>query len=109
MPAVMREDRDKALYVAIGQRVKLIREGLAIMQSELAEEIGTSRSHVSNIERGFFAVQTHTLYRIAVALGCPLSDLLPEEEDYARYSKEVRPARGDERGTKKGAAAHLGR
>ena len=109
MPAVMRSERDTALYLAIGRRIRSIRTGYAFTQADLAREIGVSPQHVSHIETGTPAVHMHILYRIAVALGCKLSDLLPEEEDYARYSKEVRPARSDERGTKKGAAAHLGR
>lgn len=55
--------------------------GLTI--SELAERAGVSRDTISNAEKGRHGLQTHTLHKIAQALGKAPSELLAEEERLA--------------------------
>lgn len=61
----------------LGEQIRIIRTGLEWSQIYLAEKAGVSRSVISNIEVG---KQNNpsigTLWRIANALGMPLSELL---------------------------------
>ena len=58
-------------------RLRRIRAGLN--RSELAKRVQVSVSHVSGIERGDVGVSPKTLNAIAEALGCDITDLMPDE------------------------------
>lgn len=59
----------EAVYAAIGARMRMIREVLAISQGELAERIGLERTSVVNIEAGRQRILAHQIADIAAALG----------------------------------------
>jgi len=66
------------LYSEIGRRIKAEREALGFHQHDLAQEIGMTRTSLTNIEAGRQRLPIHVLYAIATALGIPVSDLLPK-------------------------------
>jgi transcriptional regulator with XRE-family HTH domain len=74
------------LYKALGERIRLQREGAAgsrkkLTQAELAQEVGLERTSITNIERGNQKVPLHVLYRICDALQVPVEAVLPPLPD----------------------------
>lgn len=73
---------ESRLYLAIGQRIKKLREGQLgarkkLTQAKLAAEIGLERTSITNIEQGNQKVPLHVIYRICEALEAPITDILP--------------------------------
>ena len=71
-------EHDRELDRRFGIRLKERRESMGVTQEVLAEEASLSRTSVVNIERGRQGVSLGTLYRLARALNCPPSALLPD-------------------------------
>ncbi len=63
--------------VAIGQRIREVREVQGFSQEDFAEHVGISRSHYGCIERGQFAVSLPKLLDIAIALNIEVATLFP--------------------------------
>lgn len=62
---------------ALGRLVRTQRERLRLTQSELAEQVGVSRSAISELEAGRIAQPRATVFaRLAKALGLPAAALL---------------------------------
>lgn len=68
----------------IGKRIKLLRQDMKIQQNELAEIIGMTQSHLSQIERGVKRPTAPSLAKIAKALGTTVDYLLMLEDDEQR-------------------------
>ena len=60
-----------------GSRLRERRKKAELSQDGLASAAGLSRTSVVNIERGRQGVSLATIYRLAEALGCASTDLLP--------------------------------
>lgn len=58
----------------------LLKRSSGLQQQELSDLIGCSRTSVSNIERGEHMPTLPTLFRIVVAIGCNVSDLLKDSD-----------------------------
>ena len=65
-------------YKAIGKRIKIARIRKDITQEKLADRIGISPSHLSNIETGNTRVSLVTIVKIANLLGASVDELLSE-------------------------------
>jgi transcriptional regulator with XRE-family HTH domain len=65
------------IYRAFGEIVAKRRRDAGLKQGAFAKRIGLSRTSVTNIERGRQAVNLHTVYLMADAVGRDVSDLLP--------------------------------
>ncbi len=68
----------------VGERVRLRRTLLGISQTKLAEVLGVTFQQVQKYERGTNRIGASNLYKIAKALGVPVSyffEDLPEELD----------------------------
>lgn len=63
-------------YKAIGKRVKIARIKADMTQERLAEAVGISPTHLSNIETGTTRVSLVTIVRLANALSITVDDLL---------------------------------
>lgn len=59
----------------IGQRIRKLREQREMSGKELAEKVGLTGSHISQVERGKANLSVNTLNNIASALGVPLTML----------------------------------
>jgi HTH-type transcriptional regulator, competence development regulator len=73
--------------MALGERVRRLREERFLSPSELAEKAGISRNTLYRIESGQFAAYPKTVRKLAEALGVEPTDLVSMEE--------LRTARGN--------------
>ncbi len=63
-------------YIIIGKRIKLFRTKKKITQEELAFQIGTSASYISNIESGKKKPSLQKLLQISEILGVTINDFI---------------------------------
>ncbi|MFB1100536.1 MULTISPECIES: helix-turn-helix domain-containing protein [unclassified Terribacillus] len=70
------EELEKALYKGLGIIVKQLRIQKGLSQEELGAMCGLHRTYVSDIERGRRNVSLLNIYRLSVALGVHMSELL---------------------------------
>ncbi|MGC1782117.1 MAG: helix-turn-helix transcriptional regulator [Acidobacteriaceae bacterium] len=74
------ESFEKSFYLAFGLMLAVARKKRRISQEMLAEELGLTRTSITNIEKGRQPVQLHTLYVIARLLSIDLKELLPSPQ-----------------------------
>lgn len=65
-------------YPAIGKRIKLTRIKQSVLQKDLADEVGISKPHMSNIETAHTKVGLETLVAIANALNTSVEEFLSD-------------------------------
>ena len=68
---------EQELVVAFGLKLRQQRKKAGITQNELAEKTGVTRVYVGLIERGETSITLEKVYRLAEALDCDISELLP--------------------------------
>lgn len=64
--------------IAIGPRIREVRESLGIDRATLARDLGVTYQAIANLEYGSTGVSVERLYAIAEALGVSPRELLPE-------------------------------
>lgn len=78
---------DEKSLQGIGNSIKLLRTLHKVSQQELAQSLGISQTHMSNIENGRVAVNLRLLMRVANLFKCKLDDIIsgtfPDEEEMA--------------------------
>lgn len=89
MPTFSRE----AVSVDVGNRLRALREGRKVSMRTLAQMSGLSANALSMIERGKTSPSVSTLYRLADALGVPVTDFFSPEST----RKKVVFLKGEER------------
>lgn len=67
---------DEKCLLRIGSNIKLLRSVRQLNQHQLAERLGISQTHLSNIEHNNVLVSLMLLVRSANVLGCSLEALL---------------------------------
>ena len=79
------------LYRDIGKRIKLARRACSITQERLAEMVGVTNQHISNIEVGNISPSYELLYATAEKLNCSAYSLLPAESSNSGkyFSEEI--------------------
>jgi transcriptional regulator with XRE-family HTH domain len=77
-------DSEKAFYSAFGRMLSEMRRKKRISQEMLADELGLSRTSITNIEKGRQPVQLYSLYVIARLLGTDVKELLPSAAIFER-------------------------
>lgn len=75
-------------YKSLGRRIKFARMERKLTQEKLAELVGLSSTHMSNIESGTANVSLPSLVNIANALSLSVDDLLSDSIVHARASLE---------------------
>ena len=76
-------------FSIIGNRIKALRVGYGMKQSELAKKIGMSQTNLSNVESGRTAVTVQVLLKIHDVLGCKLADFFVDlDNDVEEAAKE---------------------
>lgn len=65
------------LYIELGKRICQGRKELSLNQTELADKIGISQTHLASIENGVRRISLEDLLKTAEVLHCSLEDLLP--------------------------------
>lgn len=89
MPTLSRE----AISIDVGIRLRQLREGRKVSMRTLAQMSGLSANALSMIERGKTSPSVSTLYRLADALGVPVTDFFSPESS----RKKVVFLKGEER------------
>jgi transcriptional regulator with XRE-family HTH domain len=69
--------RKLPLLRAFGELVRTKREAAGLSQEELAFRVGLHRTYVGSVERGERNITLANIYRLAKALGCPVTELMP--------------------------------
>ena len=65
-------------YISIGQQIKRLRKRIGMRQADLAKQIGTTKSDISDLERGQKSCSIDRLAAIAEKLNADLEiDLRP--------------------------------
>lgn len=77
-------DSEKAFYTAFGRMLSEIRRKKRISQEMLADELGLSRTSITNIEKGRQPIQLYSLYLIARLLGADVKEFLPSAAVFER-------------------------
>lgn len=77
-------DSEKAFYSAFGRMLSEMRRKKRISQEMLADELGLSRTSITNIEKGRQPVQLYSLYVIARLLATDVKELLPSAATFER-------------------------
>jgi transcriptional regulator with XRE-family HTH domain len=75
-------------YKAIGKRIKIARIKADLTQERLAEIVGVSPTHFSNIETGTTHVSLSTIVKIANALSVTADDVLCDSVIRAKWQFE---------------------
>lgn len=65
----------------ISFKIKVLRQVRRIQQTELAQAVGITQTHLSNIENGKSAVTLENLLRIRAALGCTMGEFFTEIDE----------------------------
>ena len=65
--------------VQIGALIRERRLAIGVSQMRLAEELGLTFQQIQKYEKGVNRVAASTLMRVARALGCKITELLPDE------------------------------
>jgi transcriptional regulator with XRE-family HTH domain len=97
LPPVKPKAVDEFLYRQFGQLLAEIRRKKGMSQELLADELGLSRTSITNIEKGRQPIQLHSLYRIARLLGVELKELLPSPKvlELARSGEKLSVSRSE--------------
>ena len=88
-------DGERAFYLTFGRMLAEARRKRHISQEMLADELGLSRTSITNIEKGRQPVQLYSIYRIARLLRADVKELLPspavfDRPEYAQGSSVSR-------------------
>ena len=67
---------DEKCLTCIGGNIRFLRAACQISQQEMAERIGVSQTHLSNLEHNHVQISLKLLLRIANVLECPLEIFL---------------------------------
>jgi transcriptional regulator with XRE-family HTH domain len=59
-----------------GKRLRELRQKSGVTQHDLAQAAGLTDAYVSNMENGFAVPSLTTVLRLAVALGCKVTELV---------------------------------
>lgn len=80
MPDMGADGFEKHFYSTFGKVLGELRRKRKISQEMLADEVGLTRTSITNIEKGRQPVQLHTLYLMARLLSVDIKDLLPSPQ-----------------------------
>jgi XRE family aerobic/anaerobic benzoate catabolism transcriptional regulator len=78
-PAVPAPDDRDPLQAALGTRVRRLRARRGMTRRQLAQEADVSERHLANLESGTGNPSMLVLRQVAIALDCPLAELLGDE------------------------------
>lgn len=79
------------MYAEFGERLAKLRTRMRLTQAELGMRLSpaVTRASIANIEAGKQRVYLHTVMQISVALGVPLLELLPVEDDRTEIASSI--------------------
>ena len=74
-----------------GERLREVRQRVGISQERLADLALLHRTYVSSVERGRNNISLVNIERLAVALGVPMRDLMPDPEEREAQATPRKP------------------
>ena len=69
------------IQMAVGARIRQLRERQGIAQETFAYDAGLNRAWYGSVERGRYNITVSNLVRIALALGVEVGELFPTSEE----------------------------
>jgi transcriptional regulator with XRE-family HTH domain len=81
----MSEHTDEALLLALGERIRSLRNARGMSLQDLAYKVGMEKSNLSVIENGRSNPQLLTYAKLAAALGVTLSELTQIEFPFDQF------------------------
>jgi transcriptional regulator with XRE-family HTH domain len=88
MPRHKEPDEIDPVLLAIGKKMRAIREGQKISQEKFALKAGMERTYYAGIELGYRNVSARNLVKIAAHLGVEVGDLFPPVTELLADSSE---------------------
>jgi transcriptional regulator with XRE-family HTH domain len=79
--------------VQVGSRIRLLRQGAQMSQTDLAEQLGVTFQQVQKYEKGMNRVSAGRLTKIAAVLAMPVSELLGDDGTGQTNRRAVAEAR----------------
>ena len=79
--------------VQVGSRIRLLRQGAQMSQTDLAEQLGVTFQQVQKYEKGMNCIGAGRLTKIAAVLGMPVSELLGDDGAAQSNRRAVAEAR----------------
>lgn len=73
----------------IGQRIRAERKARKMSQEELSKAVGIARSTLIHVEKGGTLPELTPLTNICEVLGCRVSCILGEEEEYQQTKEDI--------------------
>lgn len=73
----------------LGQRIKIRRKKMLLTQEELAEQLGISVKHFSEVERGLTGLSIENLIQLSGLLGLSLDYMLKGEEQQTNWDTVI--------------------
>lgn len=86
-PSKRRASPPSELLIAVGRRIRDVRQAKGISQDKLAYSIPLDRAHIGMIENGKRAATIPTLVKLAVALQCDVGEFFPSIEELSAFAK----------------------
>lgn len=86
---------EKLLYEFIRNKIREHRIALDLPQQKIAEELGISRTSITNIEAGTQRPPVHLLYSLCEVLGLEIREVLPPLSDVQINDDELVEVYGD--------------
>ena len=80
----------KKTLLAVGERIRALREKAGVTQEEFAEIAGLDRAYYGGVERGERNVAAVNLIRIAVALNIEVGELFPPQADLIKLLRGMK-------------------
>lgn len=71
------DEMPETVTAQIGRIIVSRRAAVGMLQGDLAQKMGMSQAHLSNIEKGKRSLTVEVLAAFAGVLGCEMADLLP--------------------------------
>jgi putative transcriptional regulator len=68
-------------HLKLKNKLKEYRQKAKLTQSQLAEQVGSSKNTISSIETGQFCPTAYLAYLLCIALDCKFEDLFYFEEE----------------------------
>ena len=68
-------------HLKLKNRLKQYRQKTGMTQTQLAQEVGSSKNTISSIETGQFCPTAYLAYLLSLALDCKFEDLFYFEEE----------------------------
>ncbi len=68
--------REEEVFILVGHKIRRVRQLKSISQQDLAAMLNIEKSNMARIESGRTNITIRNLYRIAISLGVPLSELM---------------------------------